>query len=66
MIHPNVTTVYKKECRALCVTMFGLVIVCVSLVDDYVWWWTIYKLRREAREAADRLVLTYERHYRKE
>jgi len=46
--------------------MFGLVFVCVSLVDDYVWWWTIYKLRREAREAADRFVLSYERHYRKE
>jgi len=46
--------------------MFGLVFVCVSLVDDYVWWWTVYKLRREACEAADRFVLSYERHYRKE
>ena len=46
--------------------MFGFVLTCIALTDDILWWWTLYTLRQEAREAADRLVLSYERIYRKE
>ena len=38
------------------VIMFGLILTCVSLMEDLLWWCTLYRLRQEARKAADRLV----------
>ena len=35
--------------------MFGFVLTYVALVDEILWWCTLYRLRQEAREAADRL-----------
>lgn len=40
--------------------MFGLAFAIASLSDDLSRWWSFYKIRREAREAADRLVRVYE------
>jgi hypothetical protein len=41
--------------------MTGLVFFSVSLADDFLQWWSIYRLRREALEAADRLILIFEK-----
>ena len=41
------------------VTMIVFVITCVSLLEDMLQYWTHYKYKREAQEAADHFVLCY-------
>jgi len=33
--------------------MFSFVQTCIALVDEFLWWCTLFRLRRKAREAAD-------------
>lgn len=46
--------------------MIGLVWTCLAFTDDFLWWWTIYNLRREAREAVARLEHILQHYYTSE
>lgn len=46
--------------------MIGLFITYTFLVDDLLKYWATYKLRREARNAADRLANIIQKHHRQE
>ena len=44
--------------------MLGLILTSGVVVNDLAWLWTLYKLRREARDALNRVDQWYRRHLR--
>ena len=53
------TNIYIRRVQTI-VIMFGAAFVFVSLTEYLLWWLRTYKIRREARKAADRFVQTYD------